>query len=419
VEEEMVYQKVRIALLIFALNALSSPAIAQAKSQRDRTPEKTRTKSSQAHKRESNREIGPSASPPVTLTAPPPADFLSGEANVAVSGNQNPVIRLGLSPNGATIIEFPAADKLFNIIPGNSNLVTVEESPTKETDRFIIVRPGDGFASPATMANARRAPATSVIVQMQSGLVLTFLFFPVQQLAEQAHRVVVTYDRSEVMAARRAAGLAVNLDRAEGESPRTSSVRITSPQGAPPAATDETSHARAATPRAPLRVGDTAEIDTTEPPTKLDNKTKDPARAASLALTEATRSPKTFKKWSDTVHGLSLSTSPLREVGKRSQLVVVAVRNTKKVDARIIPGMPEIYLETVDGKGRPLQIEVVKKLATETTVTDDLIPAGAIRYYAVVYETPILGVRQRLSVIVGQTVAADEPATASLTSSKR
>ena len=119
------------------------------------------------------------------------------------------------------------------------------------------------------------------------------------------------------------------------------------------------------------------------------------------------------------MHGLSLSTSPVREVGKRSQLVVIAVRNTRKVDARIIPGQPEIYLETVDGKGRPLQIEVVKELATETTVTDDLIPAGATRYYAVVYETPILGARQQLSVIVGQTIAADEPATASLTSSKR
>ncbi len=67
-----------------------------------------------------------------------------------MSGNQNPVIRLRLSPNGATIIEFPALDTLFSIIPGNSTLVTVEESPTKETDRFIIVRPGDGFASPAT-----------------------------------------------------------------------------------------------------------------------------------------------------------------------------------------------------------------------------------------------------------------------------
>jgi len=416
----MAHQTAHIALLVFALTALSSPAIAQAKSQRDRTPGTPRTDSSQTQKRESKRENGSSASSPVTLATPPPADFLSGEANVAVSGNQNPVIRLGLSPNGATIIEFPAADRLFNIIPGNSNLVTVEESPTKETDRFIIVRPGDGFASPATMANARRSPATSVIVQMQSGLVLTFLFYPVQQLAEQAHRVVVTYDRAEVMAARRAAGLAVNLDSAEGARQRTSSVRIPSPQATAPAAPpDETAPAHAPTPRLPLRVGDMAEIDMTELPAKLDGRTKVPARAASLALTDATRSPKSFKKWSKSVHGLSLSTSPVREVGKRSQLVVIAVRNTRKVDARIIPGQPEIYLETVDGKGRPLQIEVVKELATETTVTDDLIPAGATRYYAVVYETPILGVRQQLSVIVGQTIAADEPATARLTSSKR
>jgi hypothetical protein len=414
----MVHQIVRITIIVFIFTALPSYVAAQTKSRRDRTTGTTRVEGSQTQKRESKRENGSSASPPVTLAAPPPADFLSGEANIAVSGNQNPVIRLGLSPNGATIIEFPAADKLFNIIPGNSNLVTVEESPTKETDRFIIVRPGDGFASPATMANARRAPATSVIVQMQSGLVLTFLFYPVQQLAEQAHRVVVTYDRGEVMAARRAAGLAVNLDSAEADKPRSSSVRISPSQATTPAA-NETTPARTPTPRAPLRVADTADIDTTAPPAKLDDKTNDPARAASLALTEATRSPKSFKKWSDTVHGLSLSTSPVREVGKRSQLVVVAVRNTRKVDARIIPGQPEIYLETVDGKGRPLQIEVVKKLATETTATDGLIPADAIRYYSVVYETPILGARQRLSVIVGQTIAADEPATASLTSSKR
>jgi hypothetical protein len=415
----MAHQPVHIALLVFAFTALSSPAVAQVRSQRDRTTAPTRADSSQTQKREPKQEKGSSASSPVTLTTPPQADFLSGEANVAVSGNQNPVIRLGLSPNGATIIEFPAADRLFNIIPGNSNLVTVEESPTKETDRFIIARPGDGFASPATMANARRAPATSIIVQMQSGLVLTFLFYPVQQLAEQAHRVVVTYDRSEVMAARRAAGLAVNLDSAEGEKPRTSSLRISSPQATTPAVADETSPVRTPAPRAPLRVADTADIDTTEHLAKLDDKTKDPARAASLALTEATRAPKSFKKWGDSVHGLSLSTSPVREVGRRSQLVVVAVRNTKKVDARIIPGQPEIYLETVDGKGRPLQIEVVKKLATETTTTDGVIPADSIRYYAVVYETPILGARQRLSVIVGQTIAADEPATASMTSSKR
>jgi hypothetical protein len=417
-EEEMIHQTVRTTLIVLVLTALSSSSLAQAKPQRDQTRGTARGESSKPQKRESKQENGSSASSPVILATPPPAEFLSGEASVAVSGNQNPVIRLGLSPNGATIIEFPAADKLFNIIPGNSNLVTVEESPTKETDRFIIVRPGDGFASPATMASAKRAPVTSVIVQMQSGIVLTFLFYPVQQLVEQAHRVVVTYDRSEVVAARRAAGLAVNLDSAEADKPRTSSVRIP-PQTSTPAATNETPPTSTQTSRAPFRVADMADIDTTTPPEKLNEKTKDPARAASLALTEATREPKNFKKWSNTVHGLSLSTSPVREVGKRSQLVVVAVRNTRKVDARIIPGQPEIYLETVDGKGRPLQIEVVRKFATETTATEGVIPADAIRYYAVVYETPILGARQQLSVVVGQTIAADEPATASLNSSKR
>jgi hypothetical protein len=364
------------------------------------------------------------AAAPVKLVSPPGADFLSGEANVAVSGNQNPVIRLGLSPYGATIIEFPATDRLFNIIPGNSNLVTVEESPTKETDHFLIVRPGDGFASPATMVNSRRAPATSVIVQMQSGLVLTFLFYPVQQLAEQAHRVVVTYDRNEVMASRRAAGLAVDLDRAiDANRPRTTSLRITrqpdsiAPEKAPPPGTQSNQSSQST--QAPIAVADLADVDTSELPSKRAAKSSDPARNASLALTEATKSPKSFKKWSDSIHGLSLSVSPIQEVSKRSQMVVIAVRNTRSKDARIIPGQPEVHLETLDGKKRPIHIEAVRKLAIDTTAVDEVIPGGETRYYAVVYETPIMGARQRLRVAIGQTTAADEPATVNLTSSNR
>jgi len=397
-----------LACLVSAL-AFSAPvAQGQTKAKRDRKIEK-------------EQKPTPAS---VALVEPPGADYLSGEANVAVSSNQNPVIRLGLSPNGATIIEFPSADRLFNIIPGNSNLVTVEESPTKATDRFIIARPGDGFASPATMANARRAPATSVLVQMQSGLVITFLFYPVLQLSEQAHRVVVTYDRNEVMAARRAAGLAVNLDTTEEERLRTTSMRV-SPS--PAAVPDESAPARTKMPGAPRRVGDTAEIDTSQPPEKLaeklaakrDDRVDDPARATSLALTEATKSPRSFKKWSDSVHGLSLSVSSIRELNKRSHLVVVAARNTKDKEARILPDQPEIYLETLDGKGKPLQIDVVRKIATDTTATGEVIPVGATRYYAIVYEAQVLGVRQRLRVVVGQTIAADEPATVNLTSSNR
>lgn len=401
----MIRSALRIAAYAWLVSALvfSAPVVqGQTRAKRDRKIEK-------------EQKTTPAT---VDLVEPPRVDYLSGEANVAVSGNQNPVIRLGLSPNGATIIEFPSADKLFNIIPGNSNLVTVEESPTKATDRFIIARPGDGFASPATMANARRAPATSVIVQMQSGLVMTFLFYPVLQLSEQAHRVVVTYDRNEVMAARRAAGLAVNLDSTEAERPRTTSMRVTPP---PVTALEETAPAHTPSPplRATVRVADTAEIDTTEPPAKRNGKTGDPARLTSIALTEATKSPRSFKKWSDSVHGLSLSVSPIRVVDKRSQLVVVAARNTKNKEARILPDQPEIYLETLDGKGKPLQVEVVKKIATDTTATGEVIPGGETRYYALVYEAPILGARQRLRVVLGQTIAADEPASVNLTSSNR
>ena len=398
-----------ITLVVLAITLSAPPAQGQAK--RDKAPETTKKESRHPQQRES----GARAPSPVTLVEPPKADYLSGEANVAVSGNQNPVIRLGLSPNGVTMIEFPAADRFFALHPGNSDLVTIDESPTKGTDHFLVVRAGSGFASPANMANARRAPVTSIIAQMQSGLVVTFLFYPVQQLAEQAHRVVVTYDREEVIASRRAAGLAVNLDGAEGKGARTASMRVSPPEATP----DETAHAQARTPSAPKLVADTAEIDTAQPPVKSDLRGSDPARVASLALTEATRSPRSFKKWNDSVHGLSLSVTPVWDVGKKAQLVVIAARNTKKRDARIVPGQPEIYLETLDGKGRPLQIEPVRKLATDTTATDGVIPGGETRYYALVYEAQIMGARQRLRAVVGQTTSADEPATANLTSSKR
>src|SRR5262249_55205924 len=250
----------------------------------------------QARKQDVKRAEEKSASS-IRLVERAPADYLSGEANVAVSGNQNPVIRLGLSPNGATIIEFPASDKLFNIIPGNSNLVTVEESPTKETDRFVIVRPGDGFTSPTTMAQIRRAPASSVIVQMTSGMVITFLFYPVPQLAEQAHRVVVTYDRNEVIASRRAAGLAVNLDSSGDDNPRsTASLRV-----APP-------------PSASGPVG----TDASRPAEKSDPAKVDWDAVAGAALTEAIKSSGSFKKWSESEHGLSISAWPARELDSRS-----------------------------------------------------------------------------------------------------
>ncbi len=368
------------------------------------------------------------AAPSVSLVERAPG-YLSGEANVAVSGNQNPVIRLGLSPNGATIIEFPASDRLFNIIPGNSDLVTVEESPTKETDRFIIVRPGDGFASPATMAQARRAPATSVIVQMTSGLVITFLFYPVPQLAEQAHRVVVTYDRNEVIATRRAAGLAVNLDSgAEQSRPKSASLRITSPQDAsargaarnPEEEAGETQRNENAsggggderTPgeKAAPRSLEESRHDEPLPPLSKQKRIEY-VNAASEALARALKHPEGFKYWGKEAHGLAISALPARELDGRAQVAVFAVRNSRKAAARILPGQPEIDIETLNDKGGILNVQTVKKIGQHTDASPaDLIPGKSVQYYAIAYEAPILGARQRLRIAVATTNAADEPA---------
>jgi hypothetical protein len=357
----------------------------------------------------------------VYLADRPSSEYLSGEANVAVSGNQNPIVKLGLSPNGATIIEFPASDKLFNIIPGNSNLVTVEESPTKETDRFVVVRPGDGFASPTTMAQARRAPATSVIVQMTSGMVITFLFYPVPQLSEQAHRVVVTYDRNEVIAARKAAGLAVNLDNGPGGADErkrgTTSLRVVPPNsGAGPVVSAATQ-----SPEEPVSNSQHTEAVELKAQTPGDPRLKrvDLGNAASAALAQALNNPDSFKKYGDDSHGLSISALPVQEVDSRTQVAVFKVRNNRKTGARLAPGQPELYIETLNDQGKPVNVEAVKTFVQHTTALGDLIPGRAVEYYAIAYEAPILGAKQRLRVAVAMTTAADEPAIALLNNEAR
>jgi hypothetical protein len=159
-----------------------------------------------------------------------------------------------------------------------------------------------------------------------------------------------------------------------------------------------------------------AEVDTKQSPSKSNKKDGgDRTRIIATALAEAVRSPNSFKRWSDPVHGLAVSVSQAREVDTKSRLVVVAIRNTEATTIQVAPGAPDIYVQTFDKKGNPLQIEQIKKLVIETTTINSSIPAGATCYYALVYETPILGASQRLRVSVAQVNAADEPSSAELT----
>src|SRR5207249_10152582 len=74
-----------------------------------------------------------------------------------------------------------------------------------------------------------RTPAATVTAQMRSGLVVTFLFYPVEDLAQNVHRCVLSYNRDEVVARRRAAGLPVNLDTATNQERRNETGQSTAP----------------------------------------------------------------------------------------------------------------------------------------------------------------------------------------------
>src|ERR1051325_5799689 len=151
------------------------------------------------------------ATQPAPLTSNAPAsDFFVGEAKVNINKDET-VIRLAMAQHGSVLIELPADDGPRYIIPGDPEMATVDEKALERNKRAIVVRPGTLFVTPSPNHNAR-TPAATVTAQMRSGLVVTFLFYPVEDLAQNVHRCVLSYNRDEVVARRRAAGLPVNLD---------------------------------------------------------------------------------------------------------------------------------------------------------------------------------------------------------------
>ncbi|MGE0116187.1 MAG: hypothetical protein AB7T07_15055 [Steroidobacteraceae bacterium] len=339
----------------------------------------------------------PAPLPPVLVVNNPAPQYLSGEVSVAVRGNENPIIRLGLAQNGVALVEFPASDRFFAINPGNPELVTIEDSPTKETDRFFVMRPSSGFA-PAPEGMKAISPATSIIVQMNSGMVVTFLIYPTRDIERNAHRCVVMYDPKAITDARRTAGLAINLDRKEealSGKPQASSIRAVSPPPGPPEKV-------ASSPQAP--------------PAKPDNVAKEKAAPRPTLIDYPVVEDK--EKWSKSLHGLKIATQT-RILDAKQRQVLVTVRNTLSSPVKIVSGHPELHIQTLDEKGRVLQVEPVASLKIESSTSDGMIAAKQTARYLLTYEVPILGAKQRLSVAVAQANAADEPVTLELTAGTR
>ncbi len=353
--------------------------------------------SAQSHRAKQKPQRKAAAPPPVAIVNNPLPEYRSGEVSVAVRGNENPIIRLGLAQNGVTLVEFPAADRFFAINPGSGDLVTIEDSPTKETDHFFVIRPASGFLPPAEGTKAA-APATSIVVQMSSGMVVTFLLYPVRDIERNAHRCVVTYDREAIIKARQAAGLAIDIDRRTG--PRDAKSAIASMRIALPV--EAATPLPAPTPAQPVGNEDGAKKPDRKPRSPLDDITF----------------PGENDKWSKRLHGLKIAVRTEVVDATRHQ-VVVAVRNTLSKPVTIVPGHPELYVHTLDGKGRVLQSDTLKRVKLECSSPKGLISPGETLRYLLTYEPPVLGAKQRLGVAVAQTSAADDPVTMELTAGAR
>ncbi|PYS88031.1 MAG: hypothetical protein DMF64_21435 [Acidobacteria bacterium] len=351
------------------------------------------------------------------MPQPKPPEYLFGQAQVTVRGNEDPIIRLGLAQHGPIVVEFPASDNFFAVHPGGSNIVTYDESPTLATDHYLVFRAGGGFMT-GTEAEGSNEARASISVQMQSGMFVTFLFYPVRDVARMAHRCVVSYSRDEIVTARRAAGLAVNLDGRtpppQANTQQTGSRRIgTGANGNESPARDETSTGVGGQNVAvTLESGELIVAASRSSKKKL--KTSDMPKEAQRALREAIASPARFNRWSTPAHGLSISVTAPIDLDDQKRMTVVAVKNTTQAGLRILAGGPELDVQTLSEGGQVVQVRSIKLLQTASSGTGGALPAGATIYYAIIYEAPVLDAAQRVRLSVAQDTAADQPASTEL-----
>lgn len=351
----------------------------------------------------------------VTIVNRTESDYLTGEASVSVNPKQPTVIRLGLAQNATSVVEFPAIDQIYYIHEGNPKLVTIFQSPTKETDRSITLYPGEGFL---TGAAGQKELSATITMQMKSGLVIVLEIVPAPDIRQNAHRCVLSYNLSEVVAARQAAGLKVNLGGDE-ETPkqikqtRANSRLMTANIVGNSDSNDNETDANSQ----PSAFVEISAGNKTDAQNSSKSKMKTGAllsRLVNKKLAEAIKSPKEkFTAWSPANKGLSLSTAKVIEVDDVQRLLIVAIKNETTDGLRLLDEMPEIQIQTVDKSGNSLQLERLERKYTETTALQGAIPAGAVVYYAVVYENPILGANQKMLVSAAHDRAADAPVVAS------
>jgi hypothetical protein len=359
-----------------------------------------------------------------------PSDFFVGEAKVDVTKDET-VVRLAMAQHGSVLIELPANDGPRYIIPGDPEMATIDEKALERNKRAIVVRPGSLFVPPLPNRKTR-TPAATVTAQMRSGLVVTFLFYPVEDLAQNVHRCVLSYNRDEVVARRRAAGLPVNLDTNPSQERRTETGQSTAPTSISVETNDEAKPSDTGTSAKPTitiqfdkqpkteesQKDRSASSGNSSAPSNAEtrpNETSEKINRGTLeALARAIKKPKQFKRWTKPVHGLTLAANEQGDPKENFRVAILAVKNVSSDVLKISPGSPDLSLEMVDAQGKPVNVQAIKRLHLEISEAPGAIAAGATVYYAIAYSSPVLGAHQQLKIAVSQTAAADEPASLTL-----
>ena len=362
---------------------------------------------------------------PTSQPTPVAPEFFVGDAKVNVTKDET-VVRLAMAQHGSIFIELPANDGPRYIIPGDPEMATVDEKALERNKRAIVVRPGSMFVPPLP-SNKARTPAATVTAQMRSGLVVTFLFYPVGDLAQNVHRCVLSYNRDEVVARRRAAGLPVNLDTAGTERRNETGQSTAAPTSISVDTTDDNKPSDDSSAKLAITPpkGDEKEKEqpapaSMAPPDTGTNEVSEKIKTATqAALERAIKKPKQFKKWTKPVHGLALSVLQEGDPKESFRVALVAVKNASSEVLKISPGRPDLSLEMLDDDGKPVNVQSIKLLHLQTSEASGTIAAGAIVYYVIAYTSPVLGARQQMRVAVSQTAAADEPASLTLAGKTR
>lgn len=316
----------------------------------------------------------------------------SGVAPVALRANDNPIIRIYMVQGGSTLVEVPDKDRFFAIHPPppDPQLVVLEDSPTKSSDRFFLIRPGKDFVAPAMIGRkpSGPVPAATVTVQMRSGMTFTIVAYPANDLRMNVHRLVVMYNPVEAANARKANNLATNLgtDDEGNKSSQPSTVRFA--DGTEGAASGQDK-----------RMNDLRNYALVA--------SQELARFGGVSVGKDAREFPGVGSFGREVAGLRVAAGDVKDLGGNVRMAIVAVQNRKDRALKISQSQPDLVVMV--GEGKSTVGRAVKTLYAESNASGGVVPPKGCVVYAIVYEVEDGGNGVKtLRAVVSEEKSADK-----------